>query len=87
MNNAEYCNKCGGYNYYLLGCCSGRECGCMGKPVDAKPCSECNQDGEKEPSDEAKENYPWFFLNEVEFAEYEKSKAKRLAALNQPQGE
>lgn len=71
----ETCKTCGGYNFVLLGCCSGRECGCRGLPVDAGQCLDCNSNGAKEPSEQAKEDYPWFFMDEKEFAEYEKTKA------------
>jgi len=33
----------------LLGCCNGRECGCMGGPVAIMKCPDCNPDGKKEP--------------------------------------
>lgn len=65
------CAKCGGYNYELLGCCGGRECGCMGQPVDSKPCSKCNIDGNKEPSLQAQKDWPWFFLTEQEWNRYQ----------------
>lgn len=57
------CKTCRGYHYTLVGCCSGFECGCMGQPVDAEPCKTCNSDGEKPPSEEAKKDYPFFFLS------------------------
>ena len=60
------CDKCGGYNYVLIGCCSGHECGCRGQPVDSEPCPSCNSDGVVEPSDEAKNDWPWFFCTEEE---------------------
>ena len=47
------CLRCGGYRYELLGCCSGRECGCMGRPVDTVPCAVCNPSGTAEPSEQA----------------------------------
>ena len=62
----ELCSQCNGYNYELIGCCSGYECGCMGQPVDSEPCSKCNQDGEKDPSLQARRDWPWFFLTEAE---------------------
>jgi len=38
----EYCEVCGvfveGFEYRM--CCDGRECGCMGKPVEPCICSE-----------------------------------------------
>lgn len=43
------CDKCAGDNYILLGCCSGRECGCMGHAVQSTNCPECNPLGDKEP--------------------------------------
>lgn len=68
---SEFCNTCGGYNFELIGCCSGRECGCMGQPVDSQPCQECNRNCNKEPSEQAKQDYPWFFMNEEEFEKYQ----------------
>jgi hypothetical protein len=38
----------------------------MGQPVDCEPCPKCNKDGEKEPSTEAKVDWPWFFASEEE---------------------
>lgn len=35
----------------FLTCCSGHECGCMGQPVAAKYCPECNVE-KREPTDE-----------------------------------
>lgn len=35
----------------FLTCCSGHECGCMGQPVAAKYCPECNAE-KREPTDE-----------------------------------
>lgn len=35
----------------FISCCSGHECGCMGQPVQAKFCTECNAD-KREPTDE-----------------------------------
>ena len=34
----DKCSDCGGLGLELLGCCSGRECGCMGMTVDYKVC-------------------------------------------------
>ncbi|HEI8570795.1 TPA: hypothetical protein SLE56_001109 [Morganella morganii] len=28
----------------IVGCCSSRDCGCMGFPVAAKNCEECNKE-------------------------------------------
>ena len=67
---SDECDKCYGYNYELLGCCSGHECGCMGQPVDAKPCPKCNADGEKKPSLEAQKAWTWFFLTKEEWNKY-----------------
>ena len=36
------CKECNGDGYVVLGCCSGRECGCMGRPVAVSNCKECN---------------------------------------------
>ena len=74
----DYCKKCGGYNYTLIGCCSGRECGCMGQPVDSIGCEACNPDATKEPSDQAKKDYPWFFMNSEEWNEYRKLNNKEV---------
>lgn len=35
----------------FITCCSGRECGCMGKPVAATNCKECNKEN-RESTDE-----------------------------------
>ena len=64
------CDVCDGYFYELIGCCSGHECGCIGKPVDSKPCHKCNSDGKKEPSLQARKDWPWFFLTRVEWDRY-----------------
>lgn len=61
------CDTCQGYNYELLGCCGGHECGCRGQPVDAKACPQCNPDGKREPSLEAKKDWPHFFLTQEEW--------------------
>jgi hypothetical protein len=61
------CDQCGGYNYELIGCCSGHKCWCVGQPVDAKPCEKCNADGKKEPSLQAQKDWPFFFLTEAEW--------------------
>lgn len=34
----------------FITCCSGRECGCMGQPVAATNCKECNKEN-REPTD------------------------------------
>jgi hypothetical protein len=34
------CNECCGTGAVAMMCCNGRECGCMGLPVDYQPC-EC----------------------------------------------
>jgi len=57
------CKLCNDYHYEVLGCCSGFECGCGGRPVDALPCQHCNPDGKKEPSDRAVKDYPFLFDN------------------------
>ncbi len=46
----------------LITCCSGRECGCMGQPVAATNCKECNKEN-REPTDEDVIHY----LNYVEW--------------------
>ena len=43
MNNE--CKECSGENYVLIGCCNGRECGCMGQPVAVTNCKQCNPSG------------------------------------------
>lgn len=73
------CDKCGGYHYELIGCCSGHECGCQGQPVDSKPCDKCNADGKKEPSLQAQRDWPWFFLTEEE---WEKSRGNNKPNRN-----
>lgn len=35
----------------FITCCSGRECGCMGQPVAATNCKECNKEN-REPTGE-----------------------------------
>ncbi len=35
----------------FITCCSGRECGCMGQPVAATNCKECNKEN-RETTDE-----------------------------------
>ena len=44
MSNQD-CKECHGDNYILQGCCSGRECGCMGQPVSITNCKQCNPKG------------------------------------------
>lgn len=41
------CPICAGEAYVLVGCCSGRECGCMGREVGFVNCYECNLDNSK----------------------------------------
>ena len=59
------CNACLGDRYFLIGCCSGIECGCMGKPVAYKPCKYCNVDGKLPPSKSLAE------LGILDYLEYE----------------
>ena len=73
----ELCSTCGGYSYELIGCCSGHSCGCQGQPVEAKPCGKCNSDGKKEPSLQAQEDWPWFFLTREEWDKYKKKIIKQ----------
>ena len=71
MSNADTeaaCNECSDMGYILIGCCSGHMCGCRGLPVDCEHCLSCNPDGDKEPSDQAKKDWPWFFASEEEQA-------------------
>lgn len=44
----QICEDCGGNGLKPVMCCDGRECGCMGMPVDFEPCG-C---GISPPSDE-----------------------------------
>ena len=46
--NYNKCNKCGGIGARHITCCSGSDCGCMGKPTDYIDC-DC---GVSFPSDE-----------------------------------
>lgn len=39
------CKDCQGDNFILLGCCNGRDCGCMGGPVQVTNCKKCNPNG------------------------------------------
>jgi hypothetical protein len=41
------CGTCDDDHYILHGCCSGRECGCMGQPVLMTNCADCNPNGDK----------------------------------------
>jgi hypothetical protein len=60
----------------------------MGQPVDAKPCSKCNPDGKKEPSSQAKRDYPWFFLTEEEWGRHlAEEKARQALDLDKPMRE
>lgn len=36
------CKECQNERYIIMGCCSGRECGCMGQPTSIANCKECN---------------------------------------------
>lgn len=58
---SEACDTCRGANYLPEMCCSGHECGCLGRPIDVKPCPECNQHGHLEPSPELFAEFPYFF--------------------------
>lgn len=47
----EYCEICGTFvkGFEYKGCCDGRECGCMGLPIEPCICSkECYEKGVKE---------------------------------------
>ena len=48
------CLECQDERYVLNGCCSGRECGCMGAPVSLSNCIKCNPKGDKDPGDTVK---------------------------------
>ena len=39
------CIECQDEHYILHGCCDGRECGCMAKPVLMTNCIKCNPSG------------------------------------------
>lgn len=54
MPTKNKCDKCYDDLYILHGCCSGRECGCMGQPVSMSNCVACNPLGDKEPAGNAK---------------------------------
>ena len=42
MNNQAECMKCGTpIDYTPEYCCEGRECGCMGKPIEPPLCDKC----------------------------------------------
>jgi hypothetical protein len=72
--NTYACKKCRDDHYLMVGCCSGRECGCMGQPVDADPCPDCNQDESKLPSQDLKENFPFFFMTKEEIEQLRKQR-------------
>ena len=38
----SYCRNCQNERYIAMGCCSGRECGCMGQAIAIANCKECN---------------------------------------------
>ena len=68
--NSATCAVCHGYNYELIGCCSGHQCACDGWPIVSKPCGECNNDSKKKPSSQAKKDWPHIFLNREEWDKY-----------------
>lgn len=41
------CKDCDIDGFRFIGCCSGHECGCMGKPVQVTNCLTCNANNEK----------------------------------------
>lgn len=41
----EKCEYCYGEGFNLVYCCSGRDCGCMGQPVQFTNCIVCNPKG------------------------------------------
>lgn len=49
------CDQCNDDRFFLIGCCSGHDCGCYGMPIDAEPCGQCNKDGSKPASGDAAE--------------------------------
>lgn len=46
-NSMPQCIDCQDEHYILHGCCDGRECGCMAKPVLITNCVKCNPAGDK----------------------------------------
>lgn len=58
------CNKCYDENYEAIMCCSGRDCGCRGVPIDFRPCPICNPDEKKEVGETLKADFPFFFGGE-----------------------
>lgn len=56
------CKTCGDEHYLLLGCCDGRECGCMGQPVQMTNCPDCNINGTKNVGD-----YTKYYSDKVEY--------------------
>lgn len=58
------CKKCDGDHYIIYGCCSGRDCGCMGQPVGMTNCQECNPKGELPPEGSTKGYAPYIEYTE-----------------------
>lgn len=71
------CQKCGDDRYIPYGCCSGRECGCMGMAIGVDNCPECNPDGTAEPSEGLKESMPWEFMTQEECREHQSRRARQ----------
>ena len=68
------CKGCRDDKYILQGCCSGRDCGCMGQPVSMTNCKICNPDGSAElPNDE---NFR-FYAEHVEYVGDKLDRCKR----------
>ncbi len=59
-----FCIDCQDEHYVLIGCCDGRECGCMGQPVQMTNCKKCNPNNDK-PMGE----YVGDWIDKVEFVE------------------
>lgn len=45
------CDKCNS-GFVFFTCCSGRDCGCMGLPVQVTNCKFCNKDNNKPDSND-----------------------------------
>jgi len=53
------CEKCRGDGWMPMGCCSGHECGCMGRAVELWECPDCNEDKKKDIPKELLELVGW----------------------------
>lgn len=61
VDGQPICEKCDNDRAVLISCCSGAQCACLGLPIDAIFCPACNADGNIEPSDNIKSEWPFFF--------------------------